>query len=564
MRESFLLLLFAGLFLTVACTNEVTLEKEPPTEIENVQFTDAELAVLFQMRGGNNKVNMDEATNFAIDVIGFLDGEAATRSGNARKISSVVALTPEKTEAFTRSSDGETIEIPDTIAYLFNFGENEGYAIVSGDKRISSPILAYCDNGVLTEEIDNPGLIGILFDTENFVINSIIDYENQIDSIVSEVLYKMAAKDSASTRALLIQQENNVELLKRYEVEVIEGSMLSPTTTPSPTTTTTTTTTNGWVTTEQVQPLLPVEWSQRFPFNYRVKTKSGCKNAPAGCVATALAQLMAYWQQPAKINGYSFNWGLLRNYTARVNAYPNASGKKQYRIDEKTYQDLYEDGDIDANEQEFVSQASRLLEEIGKITQMKYTDNGSSASTDEALYILHYMGYNCAGLEGYKYSRVINSLKNHQPVIASGKSKKIQHRIKFLGITLGTWSTYEEGHAWIVDGYLNRRKATTVQVIVRNRATNTIVSQTTTTTYSNINYLHHNWGWGLQKGKDGAPPYTLNGYFVAGNFDARDPSKLDSNTRAVVTYDEDNYQFMNKISPNITWRGTGPGFTPII
>ncbi|NDV57998.1 C10 family peptidase [Bacteroides sp. 519] len=518
--------------VVISCNNEDSLEH---SFVEGVEFTDAELTALFQMRGEDHKVDISEATNFANDVIGFLDGDISTRTASPRKISSVTALTSESTQPLTRSFDGKTIEIPDTIAYLFNFDNEAGFTIVSGDKRIGAPILGYGAAGSLTEEVDNPGLIGSLLDVENYIVQSITNYENQIDSITGDILNKLIAEKSA-TRAINDLGMRN-DYLQQYELIVDEsGPVALP-----PTTTTTSTTVGRWVTTAQVQPLLPVEWNQKFPFNHRVKNKNGCTDAPAGCVAIALAQIMAYWQYPARVDNNTFNWPLMRSYTARLGAYPNISDKKQFNRFENQYSSLSTD------ERNFISQVSSLVELIGSRTGMKYTDDGSSASTTNAMRFLSYIGYNTQGITGYNYDRVIHSLDNRQPVYTSGYSEKVQHRIKIIW-TIGTWSEYKQGHAWVIDGYLKRKKATTVRVIVKNRSTGVVVSQTSTTTYSYANYLHHNWGW---EGENG---YYYNSYIVAGSYDAYDPDNLSSNTRAKITYDEKNFQFIKEICPYIKSR----------
>ncbi|MDR3236542.1 MAG: hypothetical protein LBT48_07475, partial [Prevotellaceae bacterium] len=68
------IIIITTLFLTVACKEENLLLEQTPQTNEEVELTDAELKVLFQMRGQNNQVSMDEALQLANDVIGFLDG----------------------------------------------------------------------------------------------------------------------------------------------------------------------------------------------------------------------------------------------------------------------------------------------------------------------------------------------------------------------------------------------------------------------------------------------------------------------------------------------------------
>lgn len=522
MKRSYLLALCAMSFIILSCINEDSVE-EVLGQIENVKFTDAELAILFQMRGESTKVDMNEAVQYANDVIGFLDGEVATRSGSARSISSMVALTSDESrKAVTRTSGGEILELPDTVAYLFNFGEEEGFAIVSGDKRINSPILGYCGSGSLEGGIDNPGLAGILLDIEDYITHSIANYESQKDSITYEILAKMSLEDSTTTR----KAAPTNELLQQYMLEIIEDPERIKTTS------TTTTTIDDWVTTSIMHPLLPVEWGQSFPFNNLVKNKNGCTNAPAGCVATATAQLMAYWQYPTSIDGHAFNWSLLRSHTGRPNAYPNVKGKKRSLS-------------VDATSG-FAMQVSRLMERIGDHVKMKYREGGSGTTSKEAILFLSKCGYTTdhshtallftGGFEDYNYNNVIGSLNNYRPVYAKGYTKKIKH--KALGITVST--SYEGGHAWIIDGYLNQRQAKTVQVTVRRKSSGMLVSQTTTVTYSYANYLHHNWGWNGDH----------NGYFVEGSYNSND-KRFESNGPTTRSAENYNFQYKKNICTNI-------------
>jgi hypothetical protein len=92
MKRLKLFLVVTMLFGIVACSNEENLNDSRLNANSEIEFTDAELDVLYRMRDENNKVGIEEATQFANDVIGFLDGESAVKSGTARSISSIGAL----------------------------------------------------------------------------------------------------------------------------------------------------------------------------------------------------------------------------------------------------------------------------------------------------------------------------------------------------------------------------------------------------------------------------------------------------------------------------------------
>lgn len=508
----------------VSCYNEEVPEL-PSAKPESIAFTDAELAVLYQMRGQSHKVDIGEATEFANTVIGFLDANTSTRVSSPRKVSSMVALTGER--AMTRTADGENVQMPDTLAYLFNFSDSAGYAIISADKRIEASILSYCEAGNLAGKTDNPGLIGALMDLEHYITASIIRYENRIDSITNEILSKMIAGDSVPTRLAASQQD----LLQDYEVTVA----LEPITPIYSGVMTEQATYSGdWVTIEQVEPLLPVEWHQWFPFNFFVKHRDRSTNAPAGCVAVATAQIMAYWQRPARIDdGFIFDWPLLRKFATGSGKYPNVEGKEKFWYNKYSNNDgILENTDVHEDERNFIIHSATLMEKIGEGVIMEYSDNGSSARSQNAASFFKSCGYNVGdGLVDYNFGKVVQSLRQHRPVYARGSSKMT--RKEFLGIE---WEKYSEGHAWVIDGYTKQSKATIMHIRVSSRYTGEVLNESTNTTYSYADYFHHNWGWGDDR----------NGYFVAGNFDSDDKIKNFS-TRTSENFDPGNYQYDKEI-----------------
>lgn len=477
-----------------------------------MQLTDAEMKVLYQMRSENNKVTFEEATLLANDVISFLDGEAAVKSGAARRIGSVAALRLDRERSVAlKSADGSSIEMPDTVAYVFNFADSAGFALIAGDTRIESPILAYVDEGTLGAEIDNPGLAVFLEGTEEYIERSIIEAEHLKDSLMSSIAAKLAydaEEDDPGTKALSMP---SIPMITSISV-------------------------GAWVTTSRVYLLLPVEWHQRSPFNQAVsktcdnKEESYGGRAPAGCVAIATAQLMAYWQHPSSIDGYSFTWPLLRRFTCRPNRYDNVSGKLQ--VDANT---------TDINGQNFNTQVARLVERIGKHVYMDYGCDGSGATTSDAVEYLRKLGYKygVSGYfnehwelgQGYDHTTVFNSLNKGQPVLARGNSLKTTY--------LGFINTYSGGHAWVVDGYIFQKRQIryTVQMYQLGRGyvgTPYIISGYTLPIF----YLHNNWGWGSD----------TNGYFVAGSFDSN-AFHLNSETKAG---NENNYQYKIEIFPYIS------------
>jgi len=188
---------------TIACKDEKGLMDNRLVTNQEVKFTDDEFNVLYQMRNKDNRVSIEEATRLANDVIGFLDGESATKSGTARSIKSVGALTSENLQTVAlKSSDGANVEIPDTIAYVFNFGEGDGFAIISADTRIEAPILGYTGSGMLGTEIDNPGLGMFLEGAEGYILRSIADAEHKRDSLIGTIMAKLNTQNESDTKVV--------------------------------------------------------------------------------------------------------------------------------------------------------------------------------------------------------------------------------------------------------------------------------------------------------------------------------------------------------------------------
>jgi len=281
-----------------------------------------------------------------------------------------------------------------------------------------------------------------------------------------------------------------------------------------------------------------VEWYQRFPFNHLVKNKQGCTNAPAGCVAVATAQIMAYWGWPSSIDYYTLNWPYLRIFTGRDGIYPIVWHKRVYfnegnftqakdTIPGLTYDNLFEHHLIDMYEQNFVSQASRLMELIGEHVYMNYTNTNSSASSWDAIDYLRQVGYQADNSMDYNCDTIISSLKSERPVYIRG-------------------SSIAGGHAWVIDGWLKQKQSIIVDMkyycVTSNPPHWITVPHTTACSYTD--YFHNNWGWNG----------VGNGYFVAGDF-YRKNIKFDSNAEepeSIPAADERyNYQSGKTIWTNI-------------
>jgi hypothetical protein len=194
-----------------------------------------------------------------------------------------------------------------------------------------------------------------------------------------------------------------------------------------------------------IAPLLQSEWNQGNPYNLLCPEDDG-EHSVTGCVATAMAQVMYYWQWPkqtvAEIPGYT-------------------SGKKKFEmpaiaagtpIDWGNMVPKYTGSETDAQNQA----VAELMLLCGTAVQMNYTASSSAASTSYVADAwVNYLDYDAATIyedrSNYRLAawnqKVYNELAARRPVLYSGQSSG-------------------GGHAFVIDGY------------------------------GGDDYFHVNWGWG--------------------------------------------------------------------
>jgi hypothetical protein len=141
--------------------------------------------------------------------------------------------------------------------YVFQF--TKGFVIVAADDDVM-PILGYSFDGTIDEDIYN---------MRNPFVNRFSYYDKQI------------VHD--------IREKNLVSDVHQKEWKDIENKVFKP------------------VTKATVGPLVESTWSQNYPFNADCPT-----GAPVGCVATAMSEILRFYQGPedgAGSNSYTDNAG---------------------------------------------------------------------------------------------------------------------------------------------------------------------------------------------------------------------------------------------------------------
>ena len=297
--------------------------------------------------------------------------------------------------------------------YVFNNDNGNGFVIVSGDDRVK-PILAYSTSGCF-----DPNDIA---DGFNFTLNG---FREEIQYVRENDIEATADIDAEWKSVAETGYINNVS----------KGRAI-------------------------VGPLLQTTWHQNFPYNSQCPEDAGGSGGHvyAGCVATAMAQVMKFWDYPAQGSGsHSY--------------YPDEYPLQTANFGETEYHFELMPNDIDSlNTEEDYFYIAQLQHHCGIAVEMMYGPDGSGAFSDDVPPALrNYFGYSCdnhitnygGGFWGPGYS-----------------NEEWTQMLKDGGLDEGIPLYYSGqddhgagGHAFVCDGY------------------------------DENDYFHFNWGW---SGKDDA------------------------------------------------------------
>ncbi len=187
-------------------------------------------------------VNINAAKAIAEHHLAAISGSSLKSSGS-------------KGKNFQFTSIKATIENKDTLYYILNDTINKAFVIVSADKR-AWPILGYSTEGSFNEK-KQPEAFTVWMENRKKEIETIKQNNLQPDSATVASWQNLSLKNAA-------------------------------------------------ISSTSVEPLLKTKWDQGCYYNEMCPSdaRSGyCGHAPTGCVATAMAQIMKYWNYPTKGTG---------------------------------------------------------------------------------------------------------------------------------------------------------------------------------------------------------------------------------------------------------------------
>ena len=363
-------------FIIAACSNQEMVEDSMDDNTENTCF---------------KKRSFEEALAIAEHSMTLLESPNSTRASSSRKISL------KDTKAFKydmKTRSGQTVN--DTLIYVFNFEDSEGFALVSASKAADG-LLAVTESGYC-----NPDSI-----------SGIAGFDQFVDLAKQYVLN--------SPKNGLLPIDTCVSI--REEIEY---------------------------TYSYVGPYVTVRWGQTNPEG------ECCPNGVAGCVNTASAQIMTYFEYPdsiqltydgAPVNYQLLNWTQMKNHNTGHVIKPCNNASAHQAI-------------------------ARLHRQLGKINHSNYDSGATGTNGMFIRYALNGLGYNVSGICEYESSIVRSLLNSHHVLLMYNNSGA-------------------NGHAWVFDGYLTENAHSYLMQQIGDGPWVIVEDWGVTTTY----YNHFNWGW---------------------------------------------------------------------
>ena len=199
-----------------------------------------------------------------------------------------------------------------------------------------------------------------------------------------------------------------------------------------------------------VTPLLKTKWNQTEPYDAMTPVIGGVQS-PTGCVATAVAQVMKYWQYPEVATGT----GTINN-PVDGGTLSMALGEEPFAWDKmlNSYSGKYTDEQAHA--------VAYLMKAVGYASQMKYGQYSSGAfSYIAGLALMDNFGYNpdieyCIrnyyGADEWE-EMIYNEVANGRPVIYGGQSTSVGHEFVCDGYNGDGYFHFNWGWSGMGDGY---------------------------------------------------------------------------------------------------------------
>ena len=209
---------------------------------------------------------------------------------------------------------------------------------------------------------------------------------------------------------------------------------------------------------QAVGPLLTSQWDQVAPYNNYCPTYGAGTRSMTGCVATAMAQVMNYYQWPPVGRG-SHSYYCYINYNYNVDPIELSADFSQsiYRWD--LMLDSYDENSSD----ESCDAVARLMSDVGISIDMSYGRTSGSTEEKALMALKRYFGYSGKSylLHREEYSAtqwdqfLVDEISKGRPVLHSGKQddRHAGHEFVLDGFDSDGYFHVNWGWSGLFDGY---------------------------------------------------------------------------------------------------------------
>ena len=342
----------------------ISCENDPICESEN--FVDSKLLTI-----NKYKISEEEAKE---NLLNFLNASKISTYGNAstRMIKSFEPILTKKQSVSTYATENSLFIDIDTLMYLINFENDEGFAFVSADKRTDA-IFAIIDQGNLSvdslNKVDNPGFNSFI---EKAIIKGINDINNYDESWdIQQNVYTYGG---------------NYVLAPQF-----------------------------WYSADMVTPKLKTKWGQGESYNIYCPGRY-----PTGCVMTATAQILSYFQVINSIQYYDNGsyYSIPLNWSQIMFCSEREFGMLVYNHSPAASQ-----------------QVAHLMRYLGLTLDAEYSSSVTYAFIEDALTWMRNNGLSSTtDLIDFDSETMFSALKNGKLIFARGQTGQ------------------GAAHAWVIDG----------------------------------------------------------------------------------------------------------------
>ena len=343
----------------------------------------------------------------------------------------------------------------DTLFFIINYRDNNGWKIISSDKR-TPPIIAESSRGRFSLEGVNTGFF-IWMDAIVGDMSIIKQLPDDGLSFSQEEINEHKAFWSGEPmrphEPIAEEPDGHWEVRVQTETEVYDSL-----------------------------PHIAPKWDQWSPYNVFCPLQTnGIGRAPAGCVALAGAQTLYVIHEntgyPQLMCNNAVCYGNIYNHYTEYYGWSSSSWSEM----SKDYKYSSETADAEA----------AMIAFVGGLLQIEYSDSVTNSYTYHLKSrLFNNIGINCS-YGFYNEAIVKSSLLSNYPVIVGAETAIIPNG---------------DGHCFVIDGYKRTRvKTTRTQIWVPDDPDhftdpNHLYDDIVTITYSNpeITYIQINWGWSSQ------------------------------------------------------------------